>query len=70
VDGPNLYTYVRQNPWTFFDPKGLSAFSDLTDSAVDDIVEGRTIRGHAKAVVAALWEGFSFGVLSLKLWGI
>ena len=23
--GPNLYTYVRQNPWTYFDPHGLSA---------------------------------------------
>ncbi|MGF1448616.1 MAG: RHS repeat-associated core domain-containing protein [Opitutales bacterium] len=25
VDGPNVYTYVRQNPWTVFDPKGLQA---------------------------------------------
>jgi RHS repeat-associated protein len=24
VDGPNVYTYVRQNPWTAFDPLGLS----------------------------------------------
>ncbi len=24
VDGPNLYAYVRQNPWTYFDPLGLS----------------------------------------------
>ena len=23
VDGPNLYTYVNQNPWTKFDPEGL-----------------------------------------------
>jgi RHS repeat-associated protein len=23
VDGPNDYTYVRQNPWTAFDPEGL-----------------------------------------------
>jgi hypothetical protein len=23
VDGPNLYTYVRQNPWTSFDAEGL-----------------------------------------------
>ena len=23
VDGPNLYCYVRQNPWTKFDPEGL-----------------------------------------------
>jgi RHS repeat-associated protein len=25
VDGPNLYTYVVQNPWTKFDPEGLDA---------------------------------------------
>ena len=24
VDGPNLYSYVRQNPWTAFDPEGLN----------------------------------------------
>ncbi len=23
VDGPNLYAYVKQNPWTGFDPEGL-----------------------------------------------
>jgi RHS repeat-associated protein len=28
-DGPNLYTYVRQNPWTYFDPQGLTR--DLPD---------------------------------------
>ena len=26
IDGPNLYTYVHQNPWTKFDPQGLEAF--------------------------------------------
>lgn len=25
VDGPNLYAYVRQNPWTSFDPDGLES---------------------------------------------
>ncbi len=24
IDGPNVYTYVRQNPWTKFDPEGLN----------------------------------------------
>jgi len=24
VDGPNLYAYVEQNPWTSFDPEGLA----------------------------------------------
>ncbi|MBC2592658.1 hypothetical protein H5P28_00130 [Ruficoccus amylovorans] len=28
VDGPNLYSYVVQNPWTKFDPRGLSWWSD------------------------------------------
>jgi RHS repeat-associated protein len=26
VDGPNVYTYVRQNPWSSFDPDGLAEF--------------------------------------------
>lgn len=26
VDGPNLYTYVHQNPWTAWDPRGLTKF--------------------------------------------
>jgi len=25
VDGPNEYSYVRQNPWTMFDPDGLES---------------------------------------------
>ncbi len=29
VDGPNLYTYVRQNPWTKFDPEGLRAHDEI-----------------------------------------
>lgn len=24
VDGPNVYAYVKQNPWTHFDPEGLN----------------------------------------------
>ena len=64
VDGPNLYAYVRQNPWSKFDPEGLSAFSDLTDSAADDLANGSNVSGFAKAGVAALWEAFSFGSAS------
>ncbi len=29
VDGPNVYAYVRQNPWTYYDPYGLNAWSDF-----------------------------------------
>ncbi|MDF1813157.1 MAG: hypothetical protein P1V20_13245 [Verrucomicrobiales bacterium] len=28
VDGPNLYAYVRQNPWSAFDPHGLATADD------------------------------------------
>jgi hypothetical protein len=27
VDGPNVYTYVTQNPWTYYDPHGLFEWS-------------------------------------------
>lgn len=33
VNGPNLYTYVRQNPWTCFDPEGLAS-DDTTKAGV------------------------------------
>ena len=29
VDGPNVYAYVMQNPWTSFDPDGLAKKSQL-----------------------------------------
>jgi RHS repeat-associated protein len=32
VDGPNVYTYVRQNPWTKWDPTGLFGVGDVTFS--------------------------------------
>lgn len=32
VDGPNMYTYVRQNPWTMFDPHGLEAHVAIVPS--------------------------------------
>ncbi len=28
VDGPNLYAYVKQNPWTGWDPEGLATVED------------------------------------------
>jgi RHS repeat-associated protein len=27
VDGPNVYCYVRQNPWTMWDPEGLTGWA-------------------------------------------
>ena len=40
VDGPNVYTYVVQNPWTFFDPLGLRiqyGDDDATDEQRQEI---------------------------------
>ena len=34
VDGPNLYTYVVQNPWTKFDPEGLQSLDDTRKERV------------------------------------
>jgi hypothetical protein len=36
IDGPNMYTYVRQNPWTHFDPEGLT-ISDVPMAVVQGL---------------------------------
>ncbi|MCB1078339.1 MAG: hypothetical protein KDM64_10985, partial [Verrucomicrobiae bacterium] len=43
VDGPNLYAYVRQNPWSAFDPDGLKTKSDYRKekAAAVSRIEGR-----------------------------
>ncbi len=33
VDGPNVYCYVRQNPWTLWDPEGLETVAQHTANA-------------------------------------
>ena len=38
VDGPNVYTYVRQNPWTAFDPEGLFEWSKVGKSLLNTMV--------------------------------
>ncbi len=35
VDGPNLYAYVLQNPWTAWDPDGLKSKSDYRKDMAD-----------------------------------
>jgi uncharacterized protein RhaS with RHS repeats len=41
VDGPNVYTYVRQNPWSKFDPLGLAAKAllKLVSGKADDLLK-------------------------------
>ncbi|MDF1816408.1 MAG: RHS repeat-associated core domain-containing protein, partial [Verrucomicrobiales bacterium] len=59
VDGPNLYTYVRQNPWTAFDPKGLYTGEGLYYGTGSDanpyesFSHNPEMRQWAKVVVAA-----------------
>jgi RHS repeat-associated protein len=37
VDGPNDYTYVRQNPWTFYDPYGLWEWSEVGSAIYNNV---------------------------------
>ena len=36
VDGPNMYAYVMQNPWSLFDPEGLKYEYDRKEDKKDD----------------------------------
>jgi hypothetical protein len=36
-DGPNTYDYVGQNPWTKFDPEGLSSGDDIAGGLLDGV---------------------------------
>jgi len=55
VDGPNLYAYVKQNPWTKFDPEGLAS-KDPVDWATSfaSSVAGTVASTAVGAVNAAL----------------
>lgn len=48
VDGPNVYTYVRQNPWSAFDPYGLWE----TESYWGDV--GQIYKNAGSGVVSGL----------------
>lgn len=53
VDGPNLYAYVRQNPWSKFDPLGLEAKVEETrrDDGRDQIkitVTAKIVNDYSK----------------------
>jgi RHS repeat-associated protein len=49
VDGPNVYTYVRQNPWTFFDPLGLNEV--IVSGGINANKGGWDIQGPSKTGV-------------------
>ncbi|MCU0797818.1 MAG: hypothetical protein MUF31_17995 [Akkermansiaceae bacterium] len=61
VDGPNVYTYVRQNPWTMFDPYGLNAFADY----MGDV--GMTVKGVGVGFSKTAWSSVTgFGKLAWR----
>ena len=65
VDGPNVYTYVRQNPWSKFDPSGLSEawpWYEDGQSAGRDVVLVATAPIH---VVFDIGSAITTGFMSL-----
>jgi len=46
VDGPNVYTYVKQNPWTMYDPHGLWGVGDSNGAFIDSLWNGAASAGH------------------------
>ncbi len=56
--GPNLYAYVRQNPWSYYDPYGLELFG--YDTAGDYFSEvGEVWKGYGDSIASTAsgtWE--------------
>lgn len=50
-DGPNLYAYVKENPWSAFDPHGLDAF------ATADATNPNRVKVSIEIPVAFDYEG-------------
>jgi len=50
---PNLYTYVNQNPWTFFDPEGLEALLAVLRDGGRNSPGTMTISENGKVIATA-----------------
>jgi RHS repeat-associated protein len=77
VDGPNVYCYVRQNPWTMWDPEGLWGVGDsngpvldylwdLGGGVVDGGIEAVEGMGHAVAHPINTATAVKDGVLAVR----
>jgi RHS repeat-associated protein len=77
VDGPNVYCYVRQNPWTLWDPEGLWGIGDsngpvldylwdLGGGVVDGGIEAVEGMGHAVAHPINTATAVKDGILAVK----
>ena len=67
VDGPNDYTYVRQNPWTFFDPLGLQGARTAGQNAARNASQAKWDAsggwgGLTRTTGASVISGFGRGV--------
>lgn len=58
VDGPNLYCYVRQNPWTAFDPEGLATEDERKQEAEDAAKQAEPLEKKAKEEEAKARENY------------
>jgi RHS repeat-associated protein len=65
IDGPNLYAYVRQNPWSKFDPEGLSMEEILIGNQAVEAERRNPATGKDLAVFGGIVIGaplaFTFG---------
>jgi RHS repeat-associated protein len=77
VDGPNVYCYVGQNPWTHWDPEGLWGIGDsngpvldylwdLGGGVVDGGIEAVEGMGHAVAHPINTATAVKDGVLAVR----
>lgn len=66
VDGPNLYTYVVQNPWSKFDPTGLKE-TTITDAQAAKLKDSAPmINGIVNSVVKGVLADVKSGKISAK----
>jgi RHS repeat-associated protein len=56
VDGPNLYAYVRQNPWTKFDPLGLADEIPEGKVKVGEVYVGLDVETSGKGYVGSAYQ--------------
>jgi hypothetical protein len=68
VDGPNVYTYVTQNPWTYFDPLGLDkkGFFQAVESA---LYAGSQILNNPSQGLEAAYQTVGAGIEAVG-WGV
>gem|GEM_PF-5724471 len=63
VDGPNLYAYVMQNPWSKFDPEGLKTLNEARENGHVTIADAQDVKlskkeaeGILKKYNAPIWK--------------